>query len=116
MVQLSSLIKQKQSDTGKNMEVEFFWKDCSSNQRSSLNSVLPEGTEQTSLCQTDKTTLMEDYGKALGVGRSEYDGIVAEHFNYDEGFRSLRQLKSTLRQTESVDKSTKDLPSGHQIN
>jgi hypothetical protein len=49
MVQLRSLIKQKQSDTGKNMEVEFVWKDCSANQRSSLNSVLPEGTEQTSL-------------------------------------------------------------------
>jgi hypothetical protein len=28
----------------------------------------------------------------------------------------LQQLKSTLRQTESVDESTKDLPSGHQIN
>lgn len=114
--------KAEQSDTGKNMEVEFVWKDCSANQRSSLNFVLPEGTEQTSLCQTDKTALMEDSGKALGVGRSEYDGIVAEHFNCDEGFRSfpqslsLQQLKSTLRQTESVDKSTKDLPSGHQIN
>jgi hypothetical protein len=31
--------KAEQSDTGKNMEVEFVWKDCSANQISSLNSV-----------------------------------------------------------------------------
>lgn len=129
--------KAAQSDTGTSLEVEFVLEDCSASQRYSENSILLEdrlkktsachmdkGTEQTSLCQTGKTASVEGFGKLFGVVCSEYDGIGAEqHFSCDEGSRSfpqnlsLQQMKSTLQQTMgTVDNSTEDLLSGHQIN